>query len=107
MGGTRGHIFAYTWNGVSMMSMENLERPQVMYPVLGEVVHCGAQWVQGTWEQWHLQLVHSSKGAVAYHSTVVAEVLWGIVKRLDSPLPQPHGGGWRPSLRHCQQSKIW
>ena len=41
MAGTRGHIFAYTWNGVSMMSMENLERPQVMYPVLGEVVHCG------------------------------------------------------------------
>ena len=65
-----------------------------------------AQWVQGTWEQWHLQLVHSNKGAIAYHSTVVAEVLWGIVKRLDSPLPRPHGGGWRPSLRHCQQSKI-
>ena len=40
-GGTRGHIFADTWKGVSMMSMENLERPQVMHPVLGEVVHCG------------------------------------------------------------------
>ena len=102
MGGTRGHIFGYTWNGVSMMSMENLERPQVMYPVLGEVVHCGRH--SGS---RGLQLVHSSKGAIAYHSTVVAEVLWGIVKRLDSPLPRPHGGGWRPSLRHCQQSKIW
>ena len=44
---------------VSMMSMENLERPQV---VLGEVVHYGRHSgsMQGTLEQWHLQLVHSN-----------------------------------------------
>ena len=28
-----------------------------------------AQWVRGTGEQWHLQLVHCSKGAIAYHSS--------------------------------------
>ena len=62
MGGTRGHISADPWNGVSKMNMENLERPQAMYPVLGEVVHYGRHSgsMQGTLEQWHLQLVHSN-----------------------------------------------
>ena len=36
------HTFVETWNGVSMMRMENLERLKVeIYPVRGDVVHCG------------------------------------------------------------------
>ena len=89
MGSTRGHILAYTWNGVSMMSMENLERLQVMYPVLGEVVHCGRQW---TWEQWHLQLVYSSKGTIAYHSSS-RSIVGNCEKALQSSATATWGGG--------------